>query len=105
MDEVHQLLCPHVPIDKIVVRAAVLKEQLSRVLPNVCVEKEILSVMMCAICNNSDNQTMITNDSQDLLICLGADGSGCGGIVTERLPMYANQCGKNFIDPYKQFSS
>ena len=71
MEEVHQFLCPHVPIDKIVVRAEVLKEQLKCTLPGVCVEKETIPVMMCTICNNTDDRTMITDYSQGLLICLG----------------------------------
>ena len=42
MEELHQFLCPHVSMDKIVVRAEVLKEQLKQVLriPDVCVKKE-----------------------------------------------------------------
>ena len=34
-------------MDKIIVRAEVMKEQLKRVLPDVCVEKEAQSVLIC----------------------------------------------------------
>ena len=63
MEEVHQFLCPHVCMDKIVVRAEVLKAQLKRVLPDVCVKKETQPVLMCTVCNNSDDRTMITKNS------------------------------------------
>ena len=105
MEEVQQFLCPHVPMDKIVVRAEVLKEQLQRVLPDVCVEKEITPRMMCSICNNTDDRSMITDYSQGLLICLGTDGVGCGGVVTENIPVYSTQRDNDFIDPYELFSS
>ena len=45
---------------------------------------------------------MITDNSQGILICLGTDGLGCGGIVTENIPVYATQHNNNFIDPYEQ---
>ena len=48
MEEVHQFLLPHVSMDKIVVRAEVLKEQLKQVVPDMCVEKESTPVMMCS---------------------------------------------------------
>ena len=76
MAEVHQFLCPHVSMDKIVDRTEVLKEQLKRLLPDVCVEKETPPVLVCTICNNSDDQTMITHHTQGILICLGVDGLG-----------------------------
>jgi len=86
-------------------RAEVLKEQLQRVLPDVCVEKEISPRMMCSICNNTDDRNMITDYSQGLLICLGEDGAGCGGVVTENIPVYTTQRDNDFIDPYELFFS
>ena len=47
---------------------------------------------------------MITDQSQGVLICLCVDGLGCGGIVTENLPVYTTQRDKDFIDPYEQLS-
>ena len=75
MEEVHQFLCPHVSLDKIVMRGEVLKEQLQRVLLDMCVEKEFQPRMMCTICLNTDDRTMIIDYSQGLLICLGTDGA------------------------------
>ena len=49
MKEVRLFLCPHVKMEKPVARAEVLKEQLKRVLPQLCVEIETVSTPVCAI--------------------------------------------------------
>ena len=81
MEDMHQFLCSHVSMDKIIVRAEVLKELLKKEKPDTCVEKEITPTLMCTICINSDDRTIITDYSQGLLIFLGVNGQGCGGIV------------------------
>ena len=48
---------------------------------------------------------MITDITVKVLMYLGTDGFGCGGIVRENIPVSATQCDHNFIDPYEQFSS
>ena len=50
MKEVRLFLCPHVKMEKTVARAEVLKEQLKRVLPQLCVEIETRSTLVCPIC-------------------------------------------------------
>ena len=37
----------------------------------------------CEICRDTDEHTMILDDNQGTMICLGADGLGCGGVVLE----------------------
>ena len=105
MEEVRLFLCPHVKMEKIVARAEVLKEQLKRVLPQLCVEIETRSTLVCPICTNCDERNMITDHSQGVTICLGEDGNGCGGVVMENIPVHTTQCNNDFVDPYEQFSS
>ena len=92
-------------MEKIVVRAEVLKEQLKRALPHIYVEVETRSTHLCTVCTNCDKQNIITDYSQGVMSCLGEDGKGCGGIVTVNLPVHTTQYNNDFTDPYEQFSS
>ena len=84
MEHIRMFLCPHVPMDKIVKRAGLIKNQLRKeaqsdivpMIPNIQPYK-------CQVCQNMDESTMILDDNQGTMICLGADRLGCGGVVLE----------------------
>lgn len=84
MEELRAFLCPEIPMQNIVERAQLIRKQLKRTVDTGLVpmipEYRLIS---CPVCQNTDEGLMIRDVSQGILICIGNDGLGCGGVVQE----------------------
>ena len=84
MEEIRLFLCPEIPMEKIVERAQVVRKQLERTVDTGLVPMiPDYHPITCPVCQNTDEGLMITDVSQGILICIGNDGLGCGGVIQE----------------------
>ena len=85
-EEVHLYLCDHVSRPKIMERVQTIKEQLKRDTDKIPVD-DVLRIQpySCEVCCNTNHRTMVTDEQMGIMICLGPDGAGCGGVVQENM--------------------
>jgi hypothetical protein len=104
-EELHDFLCPNITIKKIMDRCDVISKQMERDDPHFeCYTSKVFTVS-CGLCGNDNESFMVEDHAQGIMICLGADGQGCGNVVTDNLlqPQYTDHCEE--FNPFEMFSA
>ena len=86
MEEVRQLLRPHVFLEDIQKRSKLILSQMCKPVNHPQVVEQVPSqhAMKCDECGNSDEDNTIYDELSGTRICLGLDGMGCGVVLREQ---------------------
>ena len=110
MEEVRQLLCPHVFMEDIQKRSKLILSQMRKPIHQSQVVEQVplQFIMKCEECGNSDENNTIYDELTGTRICLGLDCMGCGVVLREQCmqaPFVSSSDEENIYELYSPQNS